>query len=60
MSQLNPDLQYTFVALLAKCNAIEQKLKLLEDRVSVMEEQTISHENRLLDLEKRDDDRTTR
>ena len=59
MSQLNPDLQYTFVALLAKCNAIEQKLKLLEDRVSVMEEQTISHENRLIDLEREDDDRST-
>ncbi len=59
MEHPNPDLQYTFVALLAKCNAIEQKLKLLEDRVSVMEEQTISHENRLLDLEREDDDRST-
>ena len=59
MEHLNPDLQYTFVALLAKCAAIEQKLKLLEDRVSVMEEQTISHENRLIDLEREDDDRST-
>lgn len=59
MEHPNPDLQYTFVALLAKCAAIEQKLKLLEDRVSVMEEQTISHENRLIDLEREDDDRST-
>ena len=59
MEHPNPDLQYTFVALLAKCNAIDQKLKLLEDRVSVMEEQTISHENRLIDLEREDDDRST-
>ena len=56
---LNPDLQYTFVALLAKCAAIDARLKQLEDRVSVMEEQTISHENRLIDLEREDDDRST-
>jgi len=51
MEHPNPDLQYTFVALLAKCAAIDARLKQLEDRVSVLEEVTINHDNRLQDLE---------
>lgn len=55
MEAPSPDLQHTFMALLAKCNVFELKLKQLEDRVLAMETATISHENRLIDLENKDD-----
>ena len=55
MTDLSPDIQHTIVSLVAKCAAIDARLKMLEDRVSVMEEQTISHESRLQQIEEADD-----
>ena len=55
MTDPNPDIQHTIVSLVAKCTAIDARLKQLEDRVSVMEEQTISHESRLQEIEEADD-----
>lgn len=59
MTDLNPDIQHTIVSLVAKCAAIDARLKQLEDRVSVMEEQTISHESRLQQIEEADEDDST-
>ena len=46
----------TFDELLAKLRTLDVKLRRLEDRVSVIETNSISYENRLQDLEERDDD----
>ena len=46
----------TFDELLAKLRALDVKLRRLEDRVSVIETNSISYENRLQDLEELDDD----
>ena len=59
MTDPNPDIQHTIVSLVAKCAAIDARLKMLEDRVSVMEEQTISHESRLQQIEEADEDDST-
>lgn len=58
METPNPDLQHLLVSMLAKSAALDARLKKLEDRVSVLEEVTINHENRLLDIEEKDDDNT--
>ena len=59
MTDPKPDIQHTIVSLVAKCAAIDARLKMLEDRVSVMEEQTISHESRLQQIEEADEDDST-
>ena len=45
-----------FEFLLARLEAIEAKLRTLEDRVSVVETNSITYENRLQDLEEQDED----
>ena len=51
METPNPDIQHLLVSLIAKCAAMDARLNHLEDRVSVLEEVTINHDNRLQDLE---------
>ena len=59
MTDLSPDIQHTLVSLVAKCAAIDARLKQLEDRVAVMEENTINHESRLQEIEEADEDDST-
>ena len=59
MTDPSPDNQHVIVSLVAKCAAIDARLKMLEDRVAVMEEQTISHESRLQEIEEADEDDST-
>ena len=42
---------------LCRLQLIERQIHRLEDRISVVEEQTLSHENRLQDIETKEDDR---
>jgi len=45
-----------FEFLLARLEDLEAKLRILEERVDVVETNSISYENRLQDLEEQDDD----
>ena len=54
MTPDNPELIKSFITRL---NEMDLRLSRLEDRVSVMETNTINHENRLQDLEEKEEKR---
>ena len=50
------DLENKLTILLAKVESLEKRVRLVEDRVNILDTITIDHESRLEDLEEVEDD----
>ena len=50
------DLENKLTILLAKLDVLDKRIRLVEDRVNILDTITIDHESRLEDLEEVEDD----
>ena len=50
------DLENKLTILLAKIDVLDKRIRLVEDRVNILDTITIDHESRLEDLEEVEDD----